>query len=198
MDRALTWFISLWVGFALFLMIVDIFWILTHAPSLWSGILAAQEQWFDPFNFRHIISEAIFLSPAVGALFWRQKRRSREQSSLTSGLGSKAGHERAQAAARVTAKTIILRVIVITLSLAAVVLIAGTLLMSALRDRMFSFNMEKLDGWVKNGGTVSTAQTEVYETCSNLVLSQAGALERLELLFILRDELISVLMSARR
>lgn len=88
-----------------------------------------------------------------------------------------------------TAKTIILRVIVIILSLAVVVLITGTLLISALRDRFFSFNMEKLDSWVKNGAPVSTLQTEVADTCSSLVLSQAGALERLELLFIFRDEL---------
>lgn len=37
---------------------------------------------------------------------------------------------------------IIGRVIIIVVSLAVVVLIAGTLLISAMRDRLYSFNME--------------------------------------------------------
>jgi hypothetical protein len=77
MDKALTWFINVWGGFALFLMIVDVSWIITHAPTLWNGILAAQEKWFNPFNIVHFIAEVIFLSPAIGAFMWREKRRER-------------------------------------------------------------------------------------------------------------------------
>lgn len=72
MDKALTWLINVWASFALFLMIVDVSWIITHAPTWWSGILAAQAKWFNPFNFVHLIAEGIFLSPAIGAYALRR------------------------------------------------------------------------------------------------------------------------------
>jgi hypothetical protein len=84
---------------------------------------------------------------------------------------------------------IIGRVVVIAVAIIAVVFIAGTLLISALRDSFFNLNMEKLDSWVKNGGSTNTLTEDLAAPCSNLVLSQAGPLERLELLFIFRDEL---------
>jgi hypothetical protein len=66
-----------WVGIAVFLAIIDIAWIVSHAPTVWSGILAAQAKWFDPLNFVHWAVELSFLSPAIGAYLWREKRRSR-------------------------------------------------------------------------------------------------------------------------
>jgi hypothetical protein len=84
---------------------------------------------------------------------------------------------------------IIRRTAVGALLLAAVVLAGGTLFVSVFRDRFFNVNMERLDKWVGGGGDASTLNSEVVTDCNNLVLSQAGALERLELLFIFRDEL---------
>ena len=70
-------------------------------------------------------------------------------------------------------------IIAIVLLLAFAVLIVGDLLVSGMRDRFFSLNMEKLDSWVKNGGSTNTLTEDLVSPCSNLVLSQAGTLERL-------------------
>jgi hypothetical protein len=81
------------------------------------------------------------------------------------------------------------RIIVAILSLATFLLVGGTLFLSIIRDRLFDLNMGKLDSWVKSGGTVDTVQSKVVETCGNLVLGQAGAIERLQLLTFYGDEL---------
>ena len=65
LDKILSWFISLWVGFAATLATIDIIRLVITAPSLWSGILAAQEKWFNPFNIVHVAADLIFLSPAI-------------------------------------------------------------------------------------------------------------------------------------
>jgi hypothetical protein len=82
LDKALTVFINIWVGFVLLCMVVDIATIVYTAPSIWSGIWAAQEKWFDPFNVVHFIAEVIFVSPAIGAFFWRERLRKRVAASV--------------------------------------------------------------------------------------------------------------------
>ena len=77
LDKALTVFIYVWVAFVLLCMVVDIATIVHTAPSIWSGIWAAQEKWFDPFNVVHFVAEAIFALPAFGAFVWREKLRKR-------------------------------------------------------------------------------------------------------------------------
>jgi hypothetical protein len=76
-DKALTLFFYLWCGFAAALAVLDILRIIGTAPNLWAGIVGAQEQWFGPTNVFHWFAEIIFLSPAIGALMWRERRRER-------------------------------------------------------------------------------------------------------------------------
>lgn len=57
LDKGLTVFIYLWVGFMVLCAAVDIASIVLTAPSIWSGIWAAQEKWFDPFNVVHTTAE---------------------------------------------------------------------------------------------------------------------------------------------
>jgi hypothetical protein len=83
-DKLLTGFIYLWVGFAVLCAVADIIWIIIHAPSVWIGIGAVQEKWFDPFNIVHWIAEFIFLSPAIGAAFLREHLRGKRAKALKS------------------------------------------------------------------------------------------------------------------
>jgi len=77
LDRILTWFIYVWCACVAIMAAADIITIIIGAPTTWSGILAAQEKWFDPFNVMHFVSEIIVLSPAIGAYLWREKLRNR-------------------------------------------------------------------------------------------------------------------------
>jgi hypothetical protein len=95
------------------------------------------------------------------------------------------------------------RIIGAIVLLIVVLLAGGTLLASLLRDRLFDLEMGQLDDWVKDGGEISTLQSDLVGPCTDLVVSQAGALERLELIFILRDELdfrsdVCIKMTANR
>jgi hypothetical protein len=62
-------------GLAVICAAADIIWIIHTAPSVWSGIWAAQEKWFDSFNVVHFVAEIIFISPALIAIYWRDRRR---------------------------------------------------------------------------------------------------------------------------
>jgi hypothetical protein len=61
MQKALTIFITMWLGFAAILALLDIATIVVTAPSIWSGIWAAQEKWFWPNWFAGLtIPAAVF------------------------------------------------------------------------------------------------------------------------------------------
>lgn len=75
MDRALTIFISLWVGLfvlANVLGIVAQFYL--HGFS--EGLAYIQET-YTPFNVINYTLSVVTLSPAIGAYYWREKRRTR-------------------------------------------------------------------------------------------------------------------------
>ena len=63
---------------AVVLAAVDVVSLVATAPSWWSGILAVQEKW-SPFNVVHFTAELIFLSPAIGAFIWQERRRERNR-----------------------------------------------------------------------------------------------------------------------
>jgi hypothetical protein len=82
LDKLLTAFIYLWVGFAILCMVADIIWIIFFAsPSIWSGLLAVQDKW-SPLNLVHWFFEFIFVSPAIGAWFLREHLREKKAKSL--------------------------------------------------------------------------------------------------------------------
>jgi hypothetical protein len=80
-DKLLTCFANVWIAFAGVLAVIDIGSIIVAAPTVWSGIWAAQEKWFDPFNVMHFTAEIIFVSPAIGAILLRDKLRGRRGNS---------------------------------------------------------------------------------------------------------------------
>lgn len=74
MDKALTWFIRIWVGLIVLLNVAAIIGFFATAPSFWAGIARVQET-YSPFNVVNWIVEVISLSPALAAMWWRDKRR---------------------------------------------------------------------------------------------------------------------------
>ena len=79
-DRALTWFIYAWCGFAAVCAFAKIIEAALLASTWYGSIGAAVTTlWdmFDPFNIKHFVAELIFLSPALGAFWWREKRKER-------------------------------------------------------------------------------------------------------------------------
>jgi hypothetical protein len=78
--------------------------------------------------------------------------------------------------------------IVAALVIVALVIVVGSFTLAVFRDALFDLYTKRLDAWVSSGGDVKTGQTEVVETCGKLVLSQAGAFERMQLLTFYRAE----------
>ena len=69
-----------------------------------------------------------------------------------------------------------------------VILVLFSIVMAIFRDRLFDIGMEHLDSWVANGANIKTLQSQVVETCGNIIITQAGWFERLELMTIYRSE----------
>lgn len=78
MDRALTWFIGLWVGLVLALNLLGIGAMLATAESFGVGLSRVWST-FSPFNVVNYLLEVVLLSPAIAAHLWRGRRRKREQ-----------------------------------------------------------------------------------------------------------------------
>lgn len=78
MDKALTWFIWLWMGLVIALNAFAIFGIFLSTNDAWQTWTWMQDT-YSPFNFYNLIAEAIVMSPALGAVFWRDRRRKRHE-----------------------------------------------------------------------------------------------------------------------
>lgn len=76
MDRALSWFASAWVALAVLVNLVAILGLFIGAPTFWSGIGSVQHI-YGLFNLANVVAEIVLLSPAIGALSWRDRRRKR-------------------------------------------------------------------------------------------------------------------------
>jgi hypothetical protein len=70
----------------------------------------------------------------------------------------------------------------------ALVIVIISFAQAVFRDSFFDLYTKRLDAWVSTGGDIKTVQSEVLETCGKLVLTQAGAFERIQLLTFYRDE----------
>lgn len=62
------------------------------------------------------------------------------------------------------------------------------ILPSVLRNQYSSLYMSRLDDWTNKGAVVSMVQAQVVEPCGMLVLTQAGAIDRIKLMTTSRDE----------
>jgi hypothetical protein len=69
-----------------------------------------------------------------------------------------------------------------------VILALFSIVMAIIRDGLFDIGMEHLDSWVANGANLKTLQSQVVEPCGNIIITQAGWFERLELMTIYRSE----------
>lgn len=78
MDTALTWFIRIWIGIVIFLNVIAITGFFLTAPDFASGWQRTAAT-YSPFNVWNFLMEIITLSPAIGAYFWREKRRERSK-----------------------------------------------------------------------------------------------------------------------
>jgi hypothetical protein len=82
----------------------------------------------------------------------------------------------------IAASAILLIVLVVALTAFASTVLAFS------RDKLFNLYMSRLDAWVHDGGKVDAIQSQVVESCGKLIVTQAGAWERLQLLTFYRDE----------
>lgn len=76
LDRALDWFVKIWVGLVVLANILGIARMFMTADSFWSGWTRVTET-YSPFNVVNWIAEVVSLLPAIGAYMWLEKRRKR-------------------------------------------------------------------------------------------------------------------------
>jgi len=76
MDKVLTWFAGVWIGLAVIVNTVAMIGMIWTAQTLWTGIAKIQET-YSPFNYWNWFAEIVLISPAIGAMVWREKRRRR-------------------------------------------------------------------------------------------------------------------------
>jgi hypothetical protein len=74
-DKVLSWFIYAWLALALAIEAFDIVRLISNAPTWGSGLQAVQHKWFGIQS----LADFALISPALGAYYWREKRRQRMQ-----------------------------------------------------------------------------------------------------------------------
>jgi hypothetical protein len=74
-DKVLSWFIYVWLALALAIEAFDIARLMSNALTWGSGLQAVQHKWFGIQS----LAELVLISPALGAYYWREKRRQRIQ-----------------------------------------------------------------------------------------------------------------------
>jgi len=82
-DRALTWFIRIWIGLLLILLAMSFAKMMVAAPTFRDGLARIRDE-LEPFNFRFYLTGFLALSPALLALSWRDRRRRRARNSSSS------------------------------------------------------------------------------------------------------------------
>jgi hypothetical protein len=74
MDKALTWFINCWVALVVLANVAAVVGFFVVAATFWDGWKRVTET-YSPFNVANFIMEVVSLSPALGAMYWRDRRR---------------------------------------------------------------------------------------------------------------------------
>jgi hypothetical protein len=75
-NKTLQWFAVIWGGLALLLNIFAIVGRFIGAGSFWAGWWRVTEI-YSPFNVINWLAELAMLSPAIGAIYWLQRRKGR-------------------------------------------------------------------------------------------------------------------------
>jgi hypothetical protein len=77
MNRALLWFVRVWVGIAIAVNVIAVAGFFMSAHGFWDGWHRVAEI-YSPFNLTNYLMEVALLSPAIGAYAWLQRRTKRE------------------------------------------------------------------------------------------------------------------------
>ena len=75
-DEALTSFANVWIALIVVLNFICIIGLVVSVPTLWTGI-AKLSAFYSPLNGWNWIAELVALSPALGAIAWRDRRLKR-------------------------------------------------------------------------------------------------------------------------
>lgn len=76
MDRALTWFATGWGALAILVNVIAIIGLFIGAESFWAGLNRFWDT-YSPFNLWNWGAELVLFSPAIGAMWWRDRRRAK-------------------------------------------------------------------------------------------------------------------------
>jgi len=76
MNKALELFALAWIVFVFLANGIAIAGFFMAAPTFWAGLANVQDI-FSPFNVFNWIAELIALSPALGAIWWLERRKAR-------------------------------------------------------------------------------------------------------------------------
>jgi hypothetical protein len=80
LDRALTWFIGIWIGLVFILTMTSFAATMLAAPTVWDGLAKIRDE-LHPSNYRLYVTVFLLLSPAILAMGWRDRRRRRAKNS---------------------------------------------------------------------------------------------------------------------
>lgn len=75
-DRALRWFIGIWVGLVLLLNVIAVAGIFL-VSGFWEGVARVQDT-YSPFNIINWVVEVVLLSPALVTAWWLERRKSKQ------------------------------------------------------------------------------------------------------------------------
>lgn len=73
MNKALQWFIGIWVTLAVLVNVVAIAGMSLH-DGFWGGLSRLQDT-YSPFNIFNWIMEVVLLSPSLLAAWWLERRK---------------------------------------------------------------------------------------------------------------------------
>jgi hypothetical protein len=82
LDKALTWFIGIWIGLVFVFTMTSFAGTMIAAPTFWDGLAMIRDE-LEPFNYRFYLIVFLALSPALVALGWRNGRRMRAKNNST-------------------------------------------------------------------------------------------------------------------
>jgi hypothetical protein len=79
-DKILAWFVNLWLFLIFVITMLAFARLWTEAPTFSTGLLAIVDE---ASNYKLYLTIALFSSPALVAMWWREKRRTRTRGMLS-------------------------------------------------------------------------------------------------------------------
>ncbi len=76
MNKALTWFMYIWVSLVFLLNLIAVVGMFITSDSIWEGIKQVQHT-YSPYNIINYGLNVVLISPAIGAYVWIEKRKNK-------------------------------------------------------------------------------------------------------------------------